>query len=426
MRSASEHTASYYAATANNTERYFSLLGEHHHDVVVVGGGFTGVSAMLHLVERGYDVALVEANRVGWGASGRNGGQLIDGMVESHRISKRLGADAAKITYQMGIDCRQIVVDRIEKYAIDCDLKYGYVELALRDADVDELKAWHAEKIETDYPHEVKFVGRDEIKSIVGSDSYLAGLVNMGNGHLHPLNLCTGEAAAAVELGAAIYEQSPVTKIHHGQSPRVETASGTIHAKKVLLAGNAYLGGTEPKLSGKIISAGSYIMATEPLTPEFRQELLPQDMACIDTRSALDYFRLSTDGRMLWGGMCNYSGRVPKSITAALRPSMLKIFPQLKDARIDYEWGGNIAISLNRIPQFGRIQGNTYYVQGYSGHGVAPTHIAGKVLADIVAGESEQFEIFSKIHHWKLPGGKWFANPALALGMMYFRLKELL
>lgn len=426
MRSASEHTASYYAATANNTARYPSLLGEQHHDVVIVGGGFTGVSAMLHLVERGYDVALVEANRVGWGASGRNGGQLIDGMVESHRISKRLGADAAKITYQMGVDCRQIVVDRIEKYAIDCDLKYGYVELALRDADVDELKSWYAEKIEANYPHEMKFVGRDEIKSIVGSDSYLAGLVNMGNGHLHPLNLCTGEAAAAVELGATIYEQSPVTKIHHGQNPRLETASGTIHAKKVLLAGNAYLGRTEPRLSGKVISAGSYIMATEPLSPELREELLPQNMACIDTRSALDYFRLSTDGRMLWGGMCNYSGRVPKSITAALRPSMLNIFPQLQDARIDYEWGGNIAISLNRIPQFGRIQGNTYYVQGYSGHGVAPTHIAGKVLADIVAGESEQFEIFSKIHHWKLPGGKWFANPALALGMMYVRLKELL
>ncbi len=426
MRSASEHPASYYAATANNTARYPSLLGEQHHDVVIVGGGFTGVSAMLHLVERGYDVALVEANRVGWGASGRNGGQLIDGMVESHRISKRLGADAAKITYQMGIDCRQIVVDRIEKYSIDCDLKYGYVELALRGADVDELKSWHAEKIEADYPHEVKFVGRDEIKSIVGSDSYLAGLVNMGNGHLHPLNLCTGEAAAAVTLGATIYEQSPVTKIHHGQSPRVETASGTIHAKKVLLAGNAYLGRAEPRLAGKVIPAGSYIMATEPLSPALREELLPQDMACIDTRSALDYFRLSSDGRMLWGGMCNYSGRVPKSITAALRPNMLKIFPQLQDARIDYEWGGNIAISLNRIPQFGRIQGNTYYVQGYSGHGVAPTHIAGKVLADIVAGESEQFEIFSKIHHWKLPGGKWFANPALALGMMYFRLKELL
>jgi len=426
MQSASEHTASYYAATANSSTQYPELQGEHHHDVVVVGGGFTGVSAMLHLVERGYDVALVEANRIGWGASGRNGGQLIDGMVESHRIRKRLGEDAAKITYQMGVDCRQIVVDRIEKYSIDCDLKFGYAELALRDADVADLKSWHSEKIKANYPHEMRFVEQDEIESIVGSDSYLAGLVNMGNGHLHPLNLCTGEAAAAVMLGATIYEQSPVTKIQHGQSPRVETASGMIHAKKVLMAGNAYLGRIEPKLLGKVISAGSYVMATEPLPPGLCEELLPQDMACVDTRAALDYFRLSADGRMLWGGMCNYSGRVPKSISGSLRPSMLKIFPQLKDARIDYEWGGNMAISLNRVPQFGRIEDNTYYVQGYSGHGVAPSHIAGKVLADIVAGESEQFEIFSKIHHWKLPGGKWFANPALALGMMYFRLKELL
>jgi glycine/D-amino acid oxidase-like deaminating enzyme len=206
----------------------------------------------------------------------------------------------------------------------------------------------------------------------------------------------------------------------------VETASGTIHAGKVLLAGNAYLGRTEPKLKGKVIPVGSYMMATEPLPPELYNELLPQDMACVDIRLALDYFRLSADGRMLWGGMCNYSGRVPKSITASLRPSMLKVFPQLEQARIDYEWGGDIAISLNRVPQFGRIEANTYYVQGYSGHGVAPTHIAGKILADIVAGESEQFEIFSRVHHWRLPGGKWFANPALAAGMMYHRLKELL
>ena len=272
----------------------------------------------------------------------------------------------------------------------------------------------------------MKYLDRDELRCAVGSDSYLAGLVNWGNGHLHPLNLCAGEAAAAVSLGATVFEQSQVTRIFHGERPRVESASGTVHAKKVLLAGNAYLGRTEPKLKGKVIPAGSYMIATEPLPPELGNQLLPQDMACVDIRSALDYFRLSADGRMLWGGMCNYSGRVPKSITASLRPSMLKVFPQLEKARIDFEWGGNIAISLNRVPQFGRIEGNTYYVQGYSGHGVAPTHIAGKILADIVAGESEQFELLSKVQHWRLPGGKWFANPALAAGMMYYRLKELL
>ena len=426
MRTASEHTASYYAATANTPARYPELQGEHRCDVAIVGGGFTGVSAMLHLAERGYDVALIEAHRIGWGASGRNGGQLIDGFVNSDRIEKRFGGDAAKITYQMGIDCRDIVLQRIEKYSIECDLKFGYIELALNDSQVGELKLWQTEKEKAAYPHEMKFLGQDKIHTVVGSEKYLAGLVNMGNGHLHPLNLCTGEAAAAVSLGARIFEQSPVTRIHHGQKPRVETASGTIHARKVVLAGNAYLGRTEPRLNGKVIPAGSYMMATEPLPPELCEELLPQDMACVDIRLALDYFRLSADGRMLWGGMCNYSGRVPKSITASLRPSMLKVFPQLEQARIDYEWGGDIAISLNRVPQFGRIEANTYYVQGYSGHGVAPTHIAGKILADIVAGESEQFEIFSRVHHWRLPGGKWFANPALAAGMMYHRLKELL
>lgn len=423
---ASEHTSSYYAATANNPTRYPLLQGEHRTDVVVVGGGFTGVSAMLHLAERGYDVALLEANRIGWGASGRNGGQLIDGFVNSDRIEKRLGHDAAKITYQMGLDCRQIVVDRISKYAIDCDLKFGYAELALRESEVRDLNAELEAKVRANYPHELKFLDRDELRSVVGSDSYLAGLVNMGNGHLHPLNLCAGEARAAVSLGATVFEQSPVVKIHHGPKPRVETASGTVHAGKILLAGNAYLGRTEPRLARKVIPAGSYMLATEVLPPELQKELLPTDMACIDLRSALDYFRLSADGRMLWGGMCNYSGRVPRSIEGSLRPSMLKVFPQLRDARTDFTWGGNIAISLIRIPQFGRIEGNTYYVQGYSGHGLAPTHIAGKVLADIVAGESEQFELFSKIRHWGLPGGKWFANPALALGMMYYRLKEML
>ncbi len=250
--------------------------------------------------------------------------------------------------------------------------------------------------------------------------------VNRGNGHLHPLNLCLGEALAAVTLGAKIFEQSAVIRIHNGTAPRVETGRGTVHAGKILLAGNAYLGNTEPRLAGTVIPAGSYIIATESLSEDRAGELLPQDMACCDQRAALDYFRLSADRRLLFGGLCNYSGRVPKSITASLQPKLLKVFPQLADARIDYEWGGNIAISMNRIPQLGRIAGNTYYAQGYSGHGVAPTHLAGKILADVVAGESEQFDLFSRIRHFRLPGGRWFANPALALGMLYFRLKEAL
>lgn len=426
MSAGQPHTTSYYAATANSQERYAALKGEHRCDVVVVGGGFTGVSAALHLAERGYDVILLEANRIGWGASGRNGGQLIDGFVEEEKIEKRLGKAAADIAYQMGLECRDIVVERVEKYNIDCDLRFGYLDLALRDKEMRLFAQWREEKQRRNYPHEVTLVGREDLPQVIGSDIYVGGLVNRGNGHLHPLNLCRGEAAAAVGLGARIFEDSAVVRVNNGKSPSVVTADGKVSASKIVLAGNAYLGRTERKLTGAVIPAGSYIIATEALSSSLADELLPQNMACCDQRAALDYFRLSNDKRMLFGGMCNYSGRVPTSIQGSLRPNMLKVFPQLRDAKIEYEWGGNIAISMNRIPQLGRIQDNTYYAQGYSGHGVAPTHLAGKIMADIVAGDSEQFDVFSKVRHWRLPGGKWFANPALALGMLYFRLKDLL
>ena len=426
MQSALEHTASYYAATRNINTDYPRLNGVHHCDIVVVGGGFTGVSAMLHLAERGYKVALVEANRICWGASGRNGGQLIDGFVDVDRIKKRFGIAAADMVRRMGLECRDIVVRRIEQYSIDCDLKFGFIYVAMRDSEMRDLQIAYADKLRTNYPHELRLVSELQMREYIDSQHYLGGLVNFGDGQLHPLNLGAGEARAAQTLGAVIFEQSPVTKIRHGAKPFVKTANGKVIANKVVLAGNAYLGRTEPKLLGRIIPAGSYMIATEPLSQSLAAELLPADMAYCERTVGLNYFRLSADKRLLFGGMCNYSGRDPKDITASLHPKMLKIFPQLKDVRIDFEWGGNIAISINRIPQFGRIEHNTYFAQGYSGHGVAPTHLAGKMLADVVAGDSEQFDLFSRVKHWRLPGGKWFANPALAFGMLYYRLKELL
>ncbi len=426
MNATGEHAASYYAATLNWPTDYPRLEGEHRCDVAVVGAGFTGVSAALHLAERGYDVALIEANRVGWGASGRNGGQLIDGFVSTDKIEKRLGSDAADIAYQIGVDCRDIVLQRIETYSINCDLKFGFLDMALFEKDMDYFRSEIERKRERNYPHKMELVAQEDMHTVIGSDIYVGGLINRGNGHLHPLNLCIGEARAAEQNGAKIFERSPVSKIHHGAKPRVETKDGIVHAKQVVLAGNAYLGKTEPKLFGSIFPAGSYIIATEPLSPELANALLPQDMATCDQRIGLDYFRLSADKRLLFGGLCNYSGRDPKDITATLRPKMLKVFPQLEGANIEYEWGGNIAISMNRIPQMGRIEGNTYYAHGYSGHGVAPTHIAGRILADVIAGDSARFDVFERVRHIKLPGGKWFANPVLALGMLYYRLKEVL
>ena len=426
MHHEQEHTGSYYAASRRVQTDYPRLRGDVSVDVAIVGAGFTGVSTALKLAEGGYSVALIEANRIGWGASGRNGGQLIDGMLSVKKIERRFGPEAAKTAYQMGVECRDIVVNNIRKYSIDCDLKFGYAELAMNQGDIDYFHDEMAQMAEMQYPHRVSIVEQQDMASVVGSERYISAMVNEANGHLQPLDLCIGEARAAESLGAQIFEQSPVSKIHHGDKPRVETADGVVNAAKVVLAGNAYLGDTEPKLRGKVIPAGSYIIATEPLDNALAAEVSPRDLAFCDLRVGLDYFRLSADKRMLFGGLCNYSGRVPSSISDVLQPKMLRAFPQLKDVRIDYEWGGNIAISVNRIPQFGRIQNNTYYAQGYSGHGLAPSHMAGHVLADAIAGDSERFDLFSKVWHWRLPGGKWFANPALALGMMYFRLKEIL
>lgn len=420
-----EHVRSYYAATCNAPDEYPALAGDVRADVAVVGAGFTGVSAALSLVERGYDVVVVEANRVGWGASGRNGGQLIDGFVDVEKIERRLGAAAAGIAWQLGIDCRDVVLERIEKYAIECDLKFGFVDLALNEKDLDYFRGEIERKRKRNYPHALTLVPQEHIRSVVGTDRYIGGLVNEGNGHLHPLNLCLGEARAAAQQGARIFERSPVVRITHGRQPQLQTAQGTVTADKIVLAGNAYLGRTEPKIFGAVIPAGSYIIATEPLG-SMAAELLPQDMAACDQRVGLDYFRLSADKRLLFGGLCNYSGRHPRNISASLRPNMLRAFPQLENAHIDYEWGGYIAISINRIPQLGRIGDDTYYAQGYSGHGLAPSHMAGKLLADAIGGDFEKFDVFQRIHHLKLPGGKWFANPALALGMLYYRLKELL
>lgn len=423
-----EHTRSYYAASRKKLSEYPALDGDLSCDIAVVGGGFTGVSTTLFLAERGYDVVLLEANRIAWGASGRNGGQLIDGFTNTEKFRKRFGEATAEMVWHMGVECRDIVVERIEKYAIDCDLKLGYLDVAARGrpAELRGLQEHLEDRIKHNFPYEMHLVGPDELGDWIRSEAYVAGLSNAGNGHLHPLNLCAGEARAAAGLGASIFEQTRVRRIRHGAKPVIETERGNVSARKVVLAGNAYLRDAEPRLRDAVFPAGSYIIATEPLDAARAHELMPADVAFCEQCVALNYFRLSADKRLLFGGMCNYSGRHPRNITASIRPRMLKIFPSLADVRIDYEWGGNIAISINRCPQFGRIENNSYYVQGYSGHGVAPTHLAGKMLADAICGDAERFDVFARISHLSIPGGKWFGGPAVALGMSYFRLKEML
>jgi glycine/D-amino acid oxidase-like deaminating enzyme len=417
--------ASYYAATRNRQDRYPTLTEALQAEVCVVGGGYTGVATALELAERGIDVVLLEAHRIGWGASGRNGGQLLFGICDHAKIEQRLGRDAAALFWRMGLESLQIVRERIERYRIDCDLRWGAFDAAITARQLERLRVFKAEQEQRGYPHALELVAREQLGAVIASDRYVGGLIDRGGGHLHPLNLCLGEAAAAAALDARLFEDSPALAVLPGERPQVLTAQGRVSADWVVLAGNAYLGRLEPQLYGRVLPAGSYIVATEPLGAQAAQ-LLPQNLAVNDQNVVLDYFRLSADDRLLFGGRCNYSGREPGDIAAALRPHLLRVFPQLRGARIDYAWGGQLGISLNRIPQLGRLPGNILYAQGYSGHGVGTTHLAGRVLAEAITGAGARLDLFNQIHHWRLPGGRWFASPALALGMLYYRLLDLL
>jgi glycine/D-amino acid oxidase-like deaminating enzyme len=417
---------SYYAATVNNTTEYPRLQGDEVADICVIGGGFTGLSAALKLAERDYAVALIESHTIGWGASGRNGGQLIRGLSGQKALRKKYGPDIEAFINRLRWRGNEIVEENIRKYDIECDLKYGYIDCAFKDRQMRDLEAEFEKSSSMDMADHFRLVGADEISEYVGTSVYKGGLFNDRDAHLHPLNLCLGEARAAAGLGTKIYEQSPVLSITHGKEPVVHTEHGTVRAKKVILAGNAYHLLEQKKVGGILFPAGTYIIATEPLSDDLADEVMPRDLAACDVNEMLDYYRLSSDKRMLFGGRCNYSGREPKDIKATIRPRMLKVFPQLKDARIDFQWGGKIGIVINRIPQVGRIGDNVYYAQGYSGHGMNQAHIVGEILTEAICGQMEDFDVYAKAKHWKIPAPRWVGNNMVALGMLYYRMKDLL
>jgi len=421
-----EHTSSYYAATVNRHTDYPALRENLVADVCVIGGGFTGVATALTLAERGYSTVILEANRIGWGASGRNGGQMINGIGGLERIRKQSDRELDDLLWDMRWRGNAIIRERVKKYVIDCDLKDGYVDVARKRRQLADIEAAAQERQERGFPYRFEVWDRDRTQAMLGTDAFYGAFACFRDGHLHPLNLCIGEATAAEMLGARIYEHSPVTDIEHGPKPLVTTANGQVRANAVVLAGNAY-SRLEPRhLSNLVFPAGSYIIATERLSEDVAAEINRLDVAVCDLNEVVDYYRLSADKRLLYGGACNYSGRDPASIAAYIRPRMRKVYPQLADVDIDFEWGGSIGIVLNRAPTVGRIDGNVYYCQGYSGHGVTGSHLMGEVIADAVAGTLERFDLFANIKHLRLPGSRWLGNQMIALGMMYYKLKDAL
>ncbi len=417
-----EHAPSYYAASANWQTDYPQLEGDLNVDVVVVGAGFSGVATAVELCERGYKVALVESNRIGWGATGRNGGQIIGGYgSDPSAFRSSIGSEGVRIVEDMGSECVEIIKDRIEKYNIDCDLKWGYCEVGLKKRHLKSYREW------ADEEPAIQLLDQNEIKQYVNSDLYLGGYYREDWGHIQPLNLCIGEAKVAESMGAKIFEQTQITRITYGENPAVHTEKGSIRANHVILCGNAYMGNLVPYLDARVLPATSCIIATEPLSDEQLQQTMVRDVAVCDSRTALDYYRLSADKRLLFGGLSNYSGLEPANAQGIMQAKMIKVFPSLKNARIDYSWSGRMGISVRRMPQIGRIKdSNVLYISGYSGHGVAPTHMTGRILAEAVDGDTHRFDIMNKMFHLPWPGGKLLRRPAMAVGMMWYKMLDAL
>ncbi|TBU71759.1 NAD(P)/FAD-dependent oxidoreductase [Phytopseudomonas daroniae] len=419
-----QHIDSYYAASRNPRVDYPTLGESVETDVCIIGAGYTGLSTALFLLEHGFRVTVLEAAKVGFGASGRNGGQIVNSYSRDiDVIERQVGARQAQLLGEMAFEGGRIIRERVAKYGIQCDLKDGGVFAAITAKQMGHLES--QKKLWERYGHtQLELMDERRIREVVGTDRYVGGMLDMSGGHIHPLNLALGEAAAVASLGGAIYEQSPATRIDRGPQPVVHTPNGQVKAKFVVVAGNAYLGGLMPELAAKSMPCGTQVLATEPLSDELAHSLLPQDYCVEDCNYLLDYYRLSADKRLIYGGGVVYGARDPADIEAIIRPKLLKTFPQLKDVKIDYTWTGNFLLTLSRLPQVGRIGDNIYYSQGCSGHGVTYTHLAGKVLAEALRGQAERFDAFAGLPHYPFPGGQLLRVPFTALGAVYYQLRD--
>ncbi|MEF3047274.1 NAD(P)/FAD-dependent oxidoreductase [Pseudotabrizicola sp. L79] len=420
---AGEYPASYYAATAAPFDRLPMLKGERRADVCIIGGGYTGLSAALHLAQAGYDVVLLEAHRIGFGASGRNGGQVGSGQrQEQDWLEKAYGTETARKLWDMGEDAKALVRGLIDRHQMPVTFYPGVAHACWTEAEVRHSRAY-AEKLHRDYGYDqIETLDQTAIRRLIGSRAYKGGDLDLGAGHLHPLNFAIGLATAAKAAGAHLFERSEVHHIRHGSKPVVSTASGKVTCDHLILACNGYLGGLERKVAARVMPINNFIVATEPLG-DAAPEVLAQPVAVADTKFVVNYWRLSEDNRLLFGGGESYGYRFPDILKTVSKP-MLEVYPQLRGARIDYAWGGTLAITMNRMPCLTRPAPNVLSASGYSGHGVAMATLAGKLMAMAVDGQARDFDVLANLPQQRFPGGAALRWPLLVLAMTWFSLRD--
>jgi gamma-glutamylputrescine oxidase len=418
------HAATYYAASARDKRIRPSLEGEISADVCIVGAGFTGISAALQLAETGYSVVVVEADRIGFGASGRNGGQIVNGYSRDlDTIARRYGPDRAARLGEMSLEGGRIIRERVAKYGIECDLVDGGFFAAFTDKQVREMAEVRATWRK--HGHDgLDMVSKAEVSKYVKADHYVGGMIDRHGGHIHPLDLVLGEAAAVESLGGKIFENSKVIELNTSAQPYVRTERGIVRAKFILVCGNAYMSGLAPKITEKMMPVSSQVMATEPLDARLIEDLLPANYCVEDANYVLDYYRRTADNRLLYGGGIGYGGQDPANLTGVIRPNMLKTFPQLKDVKIDYAWSGNFALTLTRIPHMGKLSDTVYFSHGDSGHGVTTTHLLGKILGEAINGQAGRFDVWASLQAYPFPGGRMLRVPLTALGAWWYGLRD--
>lgn len=418
---------SWYAASAEPLPAQPALSGDIEADVCILGAGYVGLSAALDLAEAGYRVVVLEAERIGWGASGRNGGQVIFGWGCSEaKLESLLGRDDARRLFDWSLEAVDLIHERRAKHAIDCDWRDGHIHVAIKPRHVAELHAWQ-ESLARDYAYPLPWWDRERLQAVLDSPRYLGGLYDARSGHLHPLKYALGLGRAALAAGVRVFETSAVCRIEHGPRPVLHTDHGRVRCDFAVLAGNALVKGVAPELDRKIMPVGTYIAATRPLGEDRARGLIGNDMAVADINWALDYFRRSADHRLLFGGRASYSNLQPPNLPWVMARRMRRVFPQLTDEDFEYVWGGTIDISFNRAPHWGRIgRNNVYFAQGFSGHGVAAAGLAGRLIAEAVRGQSARLDVFARIPHRDFPGGRALRTPLLVAAMAWYKLRDAL